>query len=335
MVDGAALLQGGSGMTAIYLPSLPLVGEEGAWDGIATLIRADLLPRIEAVGDALFRAPLHPLPSDASIVPIVSENWSRPRQDGTPQFVYLVRGHGLMLVERKLLMVTSGHGFYLPKGALYAPYLMRNGQVLPCDWLWFKVHPFGVVVLRSRLTPAAHYQSAHFVIPDRQLTHLFYEWERESHLPAPDWRLTKGLLIALFGLLMRSSPLLPPEGNRHEQDLPLPLQHALTALHRAYNKPITLHQLATYCGVSLAYFCRLFKKHLGITPWRYLERIRLQVAQYLLRETELSVADVAFLAGFNDLRNFQRLFKRVYGKPPTALRRRKKTRSAPVLRVWD
>ncbi|MFA0770715.1 MAG: hypothetical protein REDVDVYQ_001227, partial [Candidatus Fervidibacter sp.] len=107
----------------IYLPNLPMVGEDGSWDSIVGVIQTYLLPQIEAQGDRLFDIPLRPLPPSASIVPIVSENWSRPRQDGTPQFVYLVTGHGLMLVEGKLLALTSGQGFYLPKGTLYAPYM--------------------------------------------------------------------------------------------------------------------------------------------------------------------------------------------------------------------
>ena len=317
-----------------YLPNLPLVGDEGTWESITGTIRERILPQVELLGDGLFQANLRPLPIDASIVPIVSENWSRPRQDGTPQFVYLIAGHGLMLVDGKLLALTSGQGFYLPKGILYAPYLMLGKQILPCDWLWFKIHPFGVVALRSKLTPKAHYQSAHFIVAERRLADLFSEWERERSQPTFDKRLTKGLLLSFFGLLMRSSPFPPTENNWHNQELPLPLQNALTALHRAYNKPITLSQLAAHCGVTPAYLCRLFRRHLGVTPWRYLERLRLQVARYLLQETGLSVADVAFLAGFNDLRNFQRLFQRAYGKTPSAVRRQKKARFASVLRVW-
>ena len=317
----------------IYLPNLPMVGEDGSWDSIVGVIQTHLLPQIEVQGDRLFDISLRPLPLSASIVPIVSENWSLPRQDGTPQFVYLVAGTGLMMVENQCLFLTARQGFYLPKGILYAPYLMLGKQILPCDWLWFKIHPFGVIALRSKLTPKAHYQSAHFIVAERRLADLFSEWERERSQPTFDKRLTKGLLLAFFGLLMRSSPFPPTENNWHNQELPLPLQNALTALHRAYNKSINLSQLAAHCGVTPAYLCRLFRRHLGVTPWRYLERLRLQVARYLLQETGLSVADVAFLAGFNDLRNFQRLFQRAYGKTPSAVRRQKKARSASVLRV--
>jgi AraC-like DNA-binding protein len=318
-----------------FLPNLPLVGEEGSWQTIAELIRERIMPQIETYGERLFQAHLKPLPANTSIVPIVSESWSRLRQDGTPQFVYLVSGHGLMLVEDALLALTSGQGFYLPKEIPYAPYLMIDGRILPCDWLWVKTHPFGVVVLRSQLSYNAHFQSAHFVIAERKLSDLFGEWEKERRQPKPDNRLTKGLLLAFFGLLMRSLPFPQPESSWHDRALPLPLQNALTALHRAYNKPITLNQLAGYCGVTPEYLCRLFRRYLGITPWQYLERLRLRVAHYLLQETGLSVGDVAFLAGFNDLRHFQRLFKRAYGKPPNSVRSQRHTRQKPFLRVWD
>lgn len=317
-----------------YLPNLPIVGDEGTWESISELIRNQILPKVEAIGDKLFQSAMRPLPSDASVVPIVSESWSRPRQDGTSQFVYLVLGQGLMFIEGKMLALSEGQGFYLPKSTLYAPYLMLGNRILLCEWLWFKVHPFGVVVLRSRLTPKAHYQSAHFIVAERRLADLFLEWERERNRPDVDFRVTKGLLMAFFGLLARSSPFLPAENASINNELPLPLQNALIALHRAYNKPITLNQLAGYCGVTPEYLCRLFRRYLGITPWQYLERLRLRVAHYLLQEAGLSVADVAFLAGFNDLRHFQRLFKRAYGKTPNSVRTQKRIRQKPFLRVW-
>ncbi len=324
--------------TRAYLPNLPLLGEEGAWSSIVEIVERRLLPAIEAVGDAVFSHPLQPLPEKAIIAPIVSEAWSRPRRDGTPQFVYLIAGNGFMLVDGELLALRTGEGFFLAKETLYAPYLMLGDQVTPCDWLWFKVHPFGVVVLRAKLTPKAHYQSAHYVLVERRLVDLFAEWERERLSLRPNRHLTKGLLLSFFGLLTRLLPFPPSEQSPSNVDsqhlsLPIALQHALIVLHRAYNKPITLNQLASHCGVTPAYLCRLFRRHLGITPWQYLEQLRLKVAHYLLRETSLSIADVAFLAGFNDLRHFQRMFQRAYKTAPSQVRKGK-GRQAPFLRVW-
>ena len=321
-----------------YLPDIPLVNEDGTWESIVGIVQGQLLPRLGAIGEKVFSAPLYSLPPEAEIVPIVSENWSRPRRDGIPQFVYLTKVKGMMMVENKLLSLSEGQGFYLPRGVLYAPYLMLGGRILFCDLLWFKVHPFGLVVLRSRLPHSAHYQSAHFVIAERRLADLFLEWEQERNRPKPNSLLTKGLLVSLFGILTRSLPLLPtpfPESHLHPMDLPLPLQLALTMFHRAYNKSFSLSQLASYCGVSPAYLCRLFRRHLNVTPWQYLERLRLKVAAYLLCETGLSVADIAFLSGFNDLRHFLRRFRRFYGVTPSKMRRQKNVRSAPLLRSWD
>ncbi len=322
-----------------FLPNLPLLGEEGSWTTIRDIVQNRLLPKVEAMGDKFFAHSLLPLPKEATIVPIVSETWSRPRRDGTPQFLFVVSGTGMMLVENHLLSLTTHQGVYLAKEVLYAPYLRLGEQILPCDWLWFKIHPFGVVVLRAKLTPTAHYQSAHFVVAERRLADLFGEWERERLQPQPNPHLTKALLVALFGLLTRLTPFPPPEPQElssrvQSNDLPTPLQCALVALQRAYNKPLNLNQLAAYCAVTPAYLCRLFRKHLGITPWEYLKRLRLRVAYYLLRETNLSVADVAFLAGFNDMRHFHRLFRQTFQSTPTEIRR-KRVRRPSLLRVWD
>lgn len=322
--------------SSTYLPNLPLTGEDGTWDSIRDLIERHLLPALEQRGAFLFLPSLRPIPQGASIVPIVSDDWSKPRRDQTPQFVFLVAGNGQMLVEHQWLSLPAGQGVFLPKGALYAPYAMVNGCIVPCEWLWFKVHPFGIVVLRSRLTFTAHFQSAHYTFIDRCLPQLFQEWKRETFSRQPHPIVSKGLLVAFFGMLRNLSPLprrtLKIFSDR-SLDLPLSIQQAVAILHRAYNKPLTLVQLAQHCGVSAAHLCRLFRQHLGMSPWQYLKRLRLEVARQLLKETDLSVADVAFLAGYRDLRHFQRAFRRAYGVTPSQSRRAKK-RSTPIIHLW-
>ncbi len=320
-----------------YLPNLPLVGEEGCWDSIRDLISTHLIRRLEAVGDRLFQPATIPTHDKVRTIPISSEDWSRFRRDGTPQFVFLLFGRGLMEVEGKLVELRAGEGIYLPKGSGYTPYVALGDDFETRDWLWFKVHPFGMVTLRSRLAERAHYQSAYFIIAERRLTDLFWEWEKEWSRPDRDPRLTKSLLISLFGLLTRTQPF--PPGNsgivtNGQTELPLPVRTALTTLHRAYNKPLTLPQLASYCGVRPESLCRLFRRHLGVSPARYLRDLRLKVALYLVKETGLSIADVAFLSGFNDLRNFHRAFYQAFQKAPATLRRQKRSRSSRYLRVW-
>ncbi len=49
----------------------------------------------------------------------------------------------------------------------------------------------------------------------------------------------------------------------------------------------------------------------GLTPQRYLNRLRLMKARHLLRHSEASVTDIAYRCGFSDSNHFSTLFRRV------------------------
>ena len=76
--------------------------------------------------------------------------------------------------------------------------------------------------------------------------------------------------------------------------------------------------LSELAGVSQVYLRRIFKKQQGVSPAGYVIRQRLQLAQQLLLSgQQLTVAQVAAMAGFRDPLYFSRLFKQQLGLSPT------------------
>jgi transcriptional regulator GlxA family with amidase domain len=83
-----------------------------------------------------------------------------------------------------------------------------------------------------------------------------------------------------------------------------------------------VRRLARVGGVSEAHFARSFKDAFGVPPHRYLLTRRLERAKTLLRDTDLSVTDVAFETGWTSLGTFGRVFRDVTGESPSELRAR-------------
>ena len=81
-------------------------------------------------------------------------------------------------------------------------------------------------------------------------------------------------------------------------------------------------RLASVSGVSEAHFARSFKQAFGIPPHRYLLTRRIERATALLRETELSITEIAFQSGWESLGTFGRTFRDVTGDSPSAVRER-------------
>lgn len=85
-----------------------------------------------------------------------------------------------------------------------------------------------------------------------------------------------------------------------------------------------VQRLARVSGASAAHFARSFKEAFGVPPHRYLLTRRIERAMALLRETDLSITEIAFQTGWNSLGTFGRTFRDVTGENPGAIRAREK-----------
>lgn len=94
--------------------------------------------------------------------------------------------------------------------------------------------------------------------------------------------------------------------------------------------PLTLDELAFVACLSTNYFLRTFRELFGTSPHQFLIQKRLQKAQRLLAETDLTVGDVCLRVGFQSLGSFSWLFKRRVGVSPDAYRRASRSVSPPL-----
>ncbi len=79
--------------------------------------------------------------------------------------------------------------------------------------------------------------------------------------------------------------------------------------------------LAARLGIGERQLRRLFEQHLGASPIAVAQTRRVLFAKQLIHETRMKMVDVAMAAGFRSLRRFNDTFRRLYGRPPTLLRR--------------
>lgn len=94
-----------------------------------------------------------------------------------------------------------------------------------------------------------------------------------------------------------------------------------------------VRRLARVSGASVAHFARSFKEAFGVPPHRYLLTRRIERATALLRDTELSITEIAFQTGWSSLGTFGRTFRDVTGESPGAIRGRQKAMPNDLQRV--
>lgn len=82
----------------------------------------------------------------------------------------------------------------------------------------------------------------------------------------------------------------------------------------------SLQDIAGQCAVTPAAACKLFRQHLGLSPFRYLMRRKMEIAAEHLVQDDALVKEIAARVGFADPYHFSRRFKLAYGVSPAALR---------------
>jgi len=90
----------------------------------------------------------------------------------------------------------------------------------------------------------------------------------------------------------------------------------ITMFDDLLDQQIDLDELAYKVGISRRQLERLFVRHIGKTPKRYLVDLRLQRARALMAETDLPVSEVAAACGFETVSHFSKRFREQFGMSP-------------------
>lgn len=124
------------------------------------------------------------------------------------------------------------------------------------------------------------------------------------------------LFSNLIELLKICTSLYSNEGkNDINQNIPATLRNAINFIREEFSESMQTADIAAASNCSTSYLSRIFKKHLGRSPYSYLTEYRLFIAEKLLRN-QYSVTDAALMSGFCDSSVFIKRFKSSFGMTP-------------------
>ncbi len=102
------------------------------------------------------------------------------------------------------------------------------------------------------------------------------------------------------------------------------IQKAITYVITDPEKKFNVQTLSKFLGVNADYFSHLFKNETGITFTKYLNQIRIEHAKRLLENTDLSVLEISYEAGFNTPTHFYKTFKAQTNVSPKEYKKNKR-----------
>lgn len=125
------------------------------------------------------------------------------------------------------------------------------------------------------------------------------------------------LVIQLLGLVYASA-LMKDQSQLQKEKV---VQAIRLQMHKNWDNKFDLQELASQFNVSYEWFRKAFKKVTGSSPNQYLQNIKIEKTSQLLRQTSMTVAEVAYKAGYESEFYFSRIFKKRTGLSPSEYRK--------------
>ncbi|HDT1382914.1 TPA: HTH-type transcriptional activator RhaS [Klebsiella aerogenes] len=149
----------------------------------------------------------------------------------------------------------------------------------------------------------------------QQVRQIVGQMEKVGPGVEPHTIASREILFMQLLVLLHSNSLAEGAGNHEAR-----LNQLMAWLEDHFAEEICWEEVAAQFSLSLRTLHRQLKLQTGLTPQRYLNRVRLMKARHLLRHSDDSVTEIAYRCGFGDSNHFSTLFRREFDWSPRDIR---------------
>ena len=272
--------------------------------------------------DTMFAFNIYPctIPDDFSFVPI---HWHN-----SMEIIYVKQGKGNVRVDFEIFTAETGDIFSVLPGHLHGLQNIPNARMeyeniifdmnfLGSDKVDLCSQKYLLPILNGKISFPARIGKGDSLYPSVSACldacdHLC------STRPAGYELGVKGYITVLLSSLLQTT-LKQTEKPADEKNIQR-LKTVLSCVENDYNKKLTVRYMADKCGYSASHFMRWFKEMTGFGFAGYLIEYRLGKSALALRNTDDTILTISETHGFDNLSNFNRLFKKRFGMTPSQFR---------------
>ncbi|WP_142687812.1 GlxA family transcriptional regulator [Chitinophaga polysaccharea] len=106
------------------------------------------------------------------------------------------------------------------------------------------------------------------------------------------------------------------------------IHKAQSYIEKKFETDLSVEQIARQVNMSKRNFIRRFKSATSLSPIEFIQRIKVEAAKKAFEDGETNIAAITYRVGYNDLKTFRTIFKRITGSTPVEYRNRYKTQAA-------
>lgn len=271
--------------------------------------------------DALFAYNVYPctIPLDFSFVPM---HW----QDSV-EIIYIKKGTGFILVDFETYKANAGDIFFiLPEhlhglrqvvghqmeyeNIIFDLSFLENSSFDLCSQKYWKP------LQQKKVTFPVYIHKGHELHDTIQHYLDTSDYLCDKKPPGYELVVKANLMLIFSQLFQMKAPDLTYKDKNMQK-----LKMVLAYVEENYTQKLTVSDIASECGYSESHFMRWFKEMTGTAFGSYLIEYRLEKAASLLKNTKSSILEIAEQSGFDNISNFNRLFKKRFEMTPNQFRK--------------
>ncbi len=241
------------------------------------------------------------------------------------EFISVFRGEMNYNINGETVTVKQGDGIFVNSNQLHCGFSKTKSE---CEFVCILIHPIMLCISQAfeqdYVLPLLKNQS----VPYLKLTADF-DWQSEilseisniynSKSDASGVLKISACFLKIWSLIF-SNTKAQSEKRIQSGDLII-LKNMIGFIQKSYKEKISLGDIAKSGAVGQSKCCKLFEKHIGITPNAYLIQYRLHQSTWYLKNTDTAITEIAHTVGFSSSSYYAEAFKKRYGKSPSEYKR--------------
>jgi len=241
------------------------------------------------------------------------------------EFIAVLQGEMNYNINGEIIALKQGEGVFVNSRQLHRGYSENRTE---CDFICILTHPEALCISRTI--------EQKYIIPILKNHRIPYiklsdtnSWHKElsdcivniynAKDDAAAELIISSLFMRIWSVIYKNSKT-DVEDDVYNSDFAL-LKNMIGYIQKYYSEKITLDDIAAAGAVGQSKCCKLFDKYIGAAPVAYLVQYRLHQSTWYLRNTDMTVTQVAHAVGFSGSSYYAEAFRKRYGRSPTQYRK--------------